>query len=149
MEKTLILLKPNAIERELIGEVVHRFERKGLKLVGLKMMQLSKELLKEHYAHLVEKPFYPDLEEFMMSTPVIALCIEGVDCVNQVRKIVGVTNSNEADIGTIRGDLGNDVALNLIHASDSLESAEIEIKRFFMESEIFSYSRKLDSSIFG
>jgi len=149
MEKTLILLKPDTVERTLIGKVLNRLENKGLKIVGLKMMQLSDDLLKEHYAHLADKPFFPELVGYMGSTPVVAICVEGKDVVNQIRRIVGVTDSNVAQIGTIRGDFGNSVSCNLIHASDSLENAEIEIKRFFNKLEIFDYKRNLDSLIFG
>jgi nucleoside-diphosphate kinase len=149
MEKTLILLKPDAIERSLIGKIINRLEEKGLKIVGLKMMQLSSDLLKEHYSHLSDKPFFKDLVTYMSSTPVVAICISGIDSVNQIRKIVGATNSNEAQIGTIRGDFGNSVACNLIHASDSKENAAIEINRFFDKSEIFDYTRNLDFIIFG
>jgi nucleoside-diphosphate kinase len=149
MEKTLILLKPDTVQRGLVGEVMQRLERKGLKLAGMKMMKLSSELLTEHYAHLADKPFFPSLVEYMQSTPVVAICVEGVDAVNQIRRIVGATNANEAEIGSIRGDFGNSVACNLIHASDSLENAEIEVKRFFEETEVFNYNRELDSLIFG
>jgi len=149
MEKTLILLKPDAIERTLVGDIIKRLERKGLKIVGMKMMQLSNNLLNEHYAHLADKAFFPDLVKYMQSTPVIAICVEGVDAVNQIRRIVGITNANEAEIGSIRGDLANSIACNLIHASDSLENAKIEVNRFFEESEVFSYNRALDSLIFG
>lgn len=147
MEKTLILLKPDTIQRGLIGDIISRFENKGLKLVGLKMMQLNENILSEHYAHLKDRPFFPDIVSFMSSTPVVAMCLEGVDVVNQVRRMVGVTNSNEAEIGSIRGDHGNSVSFNLIHASDSLETAEVEVKRFFEGDEVFAYDRLLDAYI--
>ncbi len=149
MEKTLILLKPDAVQRGLIGKMITRFESKGLKVVGFKMIQLSKELLDEHYSHLTDKPFFPDIVSFMSSAPVVAICLEGDDVVNQIRRMVGLTNSNEAEIGSIRGDYGNSVSYNLIHASDSLKNADIEVKRFFGEDEVFDYKRLLDSYITG
>ena len=141
MEKTLVLIKPDAIERELIGEIIKRFERKGLKIVGIKMLKMSPELAKEHYAHLTDKPFYPSLESFMTSKPIIAMAVEGVQAVSVVRKIVGATNARNADVGTIRGDYSMSTSKNLIHASDSLETAEKELKRFFKDEELFSYEK--------
>jgi len=147
MEKTLILLKPDTVQRGYIGKIISRFEDKGLKIIGLKMMQLTEALLSEHYSHLKEKPFFPDIVSFMSSTPIVAMCVEGVDCVNQIRKMVGITDSNKAEIGTIRGDFGNSVSYNLIHASDSPETAEVEVKRFFKSEEIFDHNRLLDKYI--
>ncbi len=141
MERTVILIKPDALNRELVGEIISRFERKGLKLVGIKLMQLSPELSKEHYSHLVGKGFYPELEEFMTHHPIVALALEGKDAVDVVRKLVGVTNAREASPGTIRGDLSMSVSKNTIHASDSKESAEKELKRFFKDEELFSYNK--------
>ncbi|MBF6614137.1 MAG: nucleoside-diphosphate kinase [Chloroflexi bacterium] len=139
MERTLVLLKPDALQRGLLGEIISRFERKGLKLVGMKMMQLDDALLDEHYAHLSYLAFFGEIKKFMMLAPVIALCWEGVKCVETVRRLCGVTKSWEADPGTIRGDLGMSIQANLIHASDSVETASVEVPRFFKGDELFSY----------
>lgn len=139
MERTLVLIKPDAIFRHLAGKIISRFEEKGLKIIGLKMIRLSDNLLNEHYSHLKDKPFFPRIKEFMRSAPVLAICIEGKDCVEVVRKMCGVTNSRIADPGTIRGDFGMSVQCNLVHASDSLENAKEEIKRFFKSEELFEY----------
>jgi nucleoside-diphosphate kinase len=139
MERTLILIKPDALARGLAGEVLSRFEKKGLKIAGIKMIQLHDELLKEHYSHLADKPFFPTITEFMSRTPVIALCLEGLEAVDVCRKLCGVTNSRNADPGTIRGDLGMSMQCNLVHASDSVETAKAEVARFFAENELFGY----------
>lgn len=141
MERTLVLMKPDGIQRGLIGEVVKRFERKGLKLVGIKMMSLDEALLREHYAHIAKQPFYPGVEKFMKSTPVIAMCWEGIEAVETVRFIAGITKARAADMGTIRGDFAMSVACNVIHASDNYENAVKEIKRFFNPDEIFEYDK--------
>lgn len=141
MERTLVLIKPDALQRELVGEITNRLERKGLMLAGLKMMQLSDELLAEHYAHLVDKPFYPGIANFMKSTPVVVQCWEGCEAVDVVRKACGVTNAREAAPGTIRGDLAMSIQSNLVHASDSLETAQVEVPRFFKEDELFGYQK--------
>ena len=138
-EKTLLLIKPDAIQRGLVGEIISRFEKKALKLVGMKMLLVTRELAKEHYAHLVDKPFYPDLEKFVTSNPVVAVVVEGKDAVEVVRLIVGPTNASKAPGGTIRGDLSNSTSRNVIHASDSKETAEKEITRFFKPNEIYAY----------
>ncbi|MBU1017456.1 nucleoside-diphosphate kinase [Patescibacteria group bacterium] len=142
MERTLILIKPDALQRGLVGRVMSYLEDKGLTLVGNKMMQLDDSLLHEHYAHLVDKPFFKGIADFMKSTPVIVQCWEGQECVEVVRKLCGVTNAREAASGTIRGDLGMSVQSNLIHASDSLETAKVEVPRFFKDDELFSYDKK-------
>ncbi len=139
MERTLILIKPDAVQRALIGKVTTRLEQKGLKLVGNKMMQLSEELLLEHYAHIADKPFFQGVKEFMMSSPVIVQCWEGVEAVETVRTIVGITNARKADAGTIRGDFSMSLQSNIVHASDSPETALIEVPRFFKESELFDW----------
>ena len=144
MEKTLIIIKPDAVQRSLVGEITKRLETKGLKLIGNKMAQLSKEVLKEHYAHLTEKPFYPGIESFMTSSPVVLQAWEGFEAINTVRTLCGVTNSREASPGTIRGDLSCSYGSNVIHASDSKEAAEDEIKRFFAENEIFTYDKVIE-----
>lgn len=140
-EKTVVLIKPDAIQRGLIGEILSRFERKGLKLLGIKMMTLDEALLREHYAHLADKPFFPGLSEFMQSTPVIAMCWEGLEVVDAVRKITGITKSRQAEAGSIRGDFAMSVSCNVIHASDSVENAEKEVKRFFKTDELFEYEK--------
>jgi nucleoside-diphosphate kinase len=148
-QRTLVLIKPDALQRELAGEVLHRFERKGLKVVGLKLTLLDDTTLDEHYGHLADKPFFADLKTFMMQTPVVALVLEGLDVINEVRKVVGSTNPREADAGTIRADLSMNVPSNMVHASDSIDSAEKEIKRFFTENELFAYEKFTDKYHFG
>ncbi len=137
MERTLVLLKPSTVQRALIGEITSRFEKKGLRIAGMKMMQLTDEILAEHYSHLVEKPFFPILKASMMKTPVIAMCLEGVDAIAVVRFITGYTNGRKADPGTIRGDYCMSNQQNIVHASDSPEAAAAELKRFFRPEEIF------------
>jgi nucleoside diphosphate kinase len=140
MEKTLIILKPSTVQRGLIGEVIDRFQKKGLIIAGMKMMQLDEAILREHYAHLVDRPFFPSLLRSMMATPVIVMCLKGKDVVAVVRALTGATNSRNAAPGTIRGDFGMSSQENIIHASDSDENAAIEIKRFFKDEEIFDYT---------
>lgn len=149
VSRTLVLLKPDALQRDLLGEVVGRFERKGLKIVAMKFIRLTDEMLDEHYAHLADKAFFPSLKTFMRQTPVVGMILEGIDAIESVRKIVGSTNPREADAGTIRADLSMNVPSNLVHASDSNENAAAEIKRFFEESEIFSYEKITDRYNFG
>lgn len=141
MERTLVILKPDAIQRGLVGEVTKRLEQKGLKLIGSKMIRLDSALLKAHYAHLTDKPFYSGIENFMKSSPVIIMAWEGFECVNSVRVIVGATNPRQADAGTIRGDLAIGQGRNLIHASDSKENGKKEIERFFNKDELFDYNK--------
>lgn len=140
MESTLVLIKPSGVERGLIGQIITRFQQKGLIINGLKMMLLNEKILKEHYAHLVDKPFFPTLMASMMSAPVIALTLSGKNAVEVVRGMVGVTDASKAAPGTIRGDFGMSNQENIVHASDSVENALIEIKRFFNASEIFDYT---------
>lgn len=149
VQRTLVLIKPDAIQRELVGEVLHRFERKGLKMAALKFIRLDEQTLEEHYGHLKEKPFFTDLKAFMMQTPVVAVVLEGLDVINEVRKIVGATNPREADAGTIRADLSMNVPSNMVHASDSPEAALEEIGRFFSENELFAYDKLTDKYHFG
>lgn len=141
IQRTLVLLKPDAIQRGLVGEITARFERKGLKLVGLKMMSLDEAILREHYAHIADKPFFPGVSQFMKSSPVVAMCWEGYKAVDAVRLITGITNAREADAGTIRGDLAMSISCNVIHASDTVENGVTEVKRFFKEDEIHHYSK--------
>ncbi len=147
-ERTLVLIKPDAIQRDIIGQIITRLERKGLKLVGIKMMLLTDDLLETHYAHLRQREFFPELRTFMRKTPVIACCWEGVDCVNTVRLACGITKAREADPGTIRGDFAMSVQANLVHASDSVETAQEEVKRFFALGEVFEYNDILESFIY-
>lgn len=149
MEKTLIILKPSCIQRALVGKVIDRFQQKGLTIAGIKMMQLDEKILREHYAHLVDRPFFPSLVRSMSATPVIVMCLEGKDVVSVVRAMTGATNSRNAAPGTIRGDFGMSGQENIIHASDSPENAEIEINRFFSPSEIFAYSPITLSAIYS
>ncbi len=149
VQKTLVLIKPDAFQRELVGEIVHRFERKGLKIAGMKLINLDETILADHYSHHVDKPFYKGLSEFMMQTPVLGMVLEGIDVINEVRKIVGSTNPREADAGTIRADLSMDLAGNVVHASDSVENAAIEIDRFFDKDEVFDYKKLTDQYHFG
>jgi len=139
-EKTVVIIKPDGVQRGLIGEVTKRLEMKGLKVVGMKMAYLQTEQLREHYAHHVEKPFYQGLEDFMKSSPVVIICAEGRNAAAAVRLIAGVTRGHEADAGTIRGDLAMGVC-NVVHCSDSRESAEAEVKRFFKSEELFDYDK--------
>lgn len=140
-EKTLVLVKPDAIQRGLIGEILQRFERKGIKVTGMKMMSLDEALLREHYAHIADKPFFPKLSQFMSSSPVIAICLEGLEVVAAVRLICGVTKARAAEAGSIRGDLAMSVSCNVVHASDSVETAMKEVPRFFKQDELFEYEK--------
>jgi len=138
-ETTLILFKPDTIQKNLSGTVLERFLNQGLVIRGIKMMTLSDEILAEHYSHVADKPFFPEIVAFMQKTPVIALALEGDDAISRVRDLLGPTNSEEAPAGTLRGDLGENMMVNVCHASDSTESAATEIKRFFNEGEIFNF----------
>jgi nucleoside-diphosphate kinase len=149
VERTLVLLKPDAVQRDLVGEILLRLERKGLKIVGLKMMQLSGELLDEHYSHLVGRPFFPEVKSFMQRTPVVACCLEGTDAVSTVRQLCGITKAREAAPGTIRGEFALSVQANLVHCSDSLETAEAEVARFFKSEELFEYEDALEHYIYN
>lgn len=149
MEQTFIILKPSAIKRSLVGDVITRFQRKGLFINGIKMMQLDEAILRQHYAHLVDRPFFPSLVRSMTSTPVIVMVLAGKDVVNVVRLMVGATNCRAAAPGTIRGDFGMSGQENIVHASDSLENAVIEINRFFSPEELFSYDMPTQPSIYA
>jgi nucleoside-diphosphate kinase len=149
MERTLVLIKPDALQRDLAGEIIQIFEHKGLKLVGIKMMALSDELLDEHYSHLVGRDFFAEIKTFMRSTPIIACCWEGVDAVNTVRLLCGITKAREAAPGTIRGAYAMSVQANLVHASDSLETAQVEVERFFKSEELFDYEDILQPFVYS
>lgn len=139
MEKTLVILKPSAIERALAGQIIARFQQKGLIIAGMKMMQLDETILREHYAHLVDRPFFPLLLRSMTATPVIVLCLKGLDAIKVVRLMTGATNGREALPGTIRGDYSMSGQENIVHASSSPEDAEAEVARFFKPEEIFDW----------
>lgn len=141
MERTLIIAKPDAVQRGLVGEIIRRLESKGLKLIGMKMASLDEAMLKIHYAEHVEKDFYTGLEEFMKSSPVVLMAWEGFECVDSVRNIVGATNPRQAQPGSIRGDLAIGTGRNLIHASDSRDSGQKEVANFFESSELFDYDK--------
>ena len=141
MQRTLVLLKPDAIQRGLVGEVTSRFERKGLKLTGMKMIALSEIMLEEHYSHIADKPFFTELSSFMKSSPVIAQCWEGKDAVKTVRNLCGLTNAREAAPGTIRGDFAMSVQCNVVHASEDAQAARKELTRFFVGEDFFEYEK--------
>lgn len=149
MEQTLVILKPSAVERGLMGEVISRFEKKGLIISGMKMIQLTDAVLAEHYSHLVDRPFFPSLKRSMMNSPVVVMCVKGVDAVAVVRAMTGATNARNAAPGTIRGDFSMSGQQNIIHASDSVENAKIELDRFFKAEEIFDYLPVTVRSLYG
>lgn len=138
MQKTLIIFKPDCMEKRLVGSVLERFEKAGFSVIGCKMIRLTPALLRDHYAHVASKPFYPDIETFMASRPVIVAALQGADVVAKVRDLLGPTDSRKAPKGTIRGDFGADMMINVVHASDSEENGRIEIARFFKPEEIFA-----------
>jgi nucleoside-diphosphate kinase len=149
MEKTLVIFKPCTIQRGLVGEIISRFEKKGLLLAGMKMAWLSDEILSEHYAHLKDKPFFQRVKDSMRTCPVIVACWIGVDAVAVVRSLVGTTNGRSAQPGTIRGDFSVSVQENVVHASDSIETADVEVKRFFQAHELFEYKLSLLSNLYS
>ena len=138
-ERTLILVKPDGVQRKLIGTIISRIENKGLNVIAMKMMQVTSEMSKQHYAEHVEKPFYPELESFITSAPVVAMIVEGPEAVSVMRTLIGATNGREAAPGTIRGDFGSSRQMNMIHGSDSVESANREIDIYFTDAEICAY----------
>jgi nucleoside-diphosphate kinase len=137
MQKTFVILKPDCMAQRHAGNVIDRFEKAGFTIVGCKMMRLSPAKLREHYAHVAAKPFYPEIEQFMSSRPVIAMALEGENIVQKVRDLLGPTDSRKAAKGTIRGDFGTEMMQNVVHASDSDENAKLELARFFSPDEIF------------
>jgi nucleoside-diphosphate kinase len=146
METTLILLKPDCVQRNLMGEVIGRFEQKGLTILGMKMLQLDDALIDEHYGFLSDKPFYPGIVTYMKSSPIVAMAIRGANAVKTIRTMSGATNPVEALPGTIRGDFALSIDGNIMHASDSVETANEELARFFKTEEIFDYER-LDNKV--
>ena len=140
IQKSFVMMKPDAVARRLVGKILSRFEEKGLQIIGVKLMQIDEELAKTHYGEHADKPFFDDLVKYITSSPSLAMVIKGEDAISTIRKMVGATNPLEADLGTIRGDYAMDTGRNIIHASDSPESAEREINLFFDEDEICEYS---------
>lgn len=141
MQRAVVLVKPDGLQRGVVGEIISRFEKKGLKLIGLKMMLLNDEILDQWYAHHKQKAFFGDLKKFMMSSPVIAMLWEGLECIEAVRKLCGVTLGRAAEAGSIRGDLAMSQSNNLIHASDTKENAQKEAELIFKPEEIFDYDK--------
>lgn len=131
MERTFIMLKPDCVKKGLIGQVISRIEQKGFKITAMKMLSLDEPILREHYPHLKDEPFFPEIVDYMSSGPVVAMIVEGHNALKGMRKLMGPTNSEEAEPGTIRGDFGTSTRFNIIHGSDSPENAEAEIHRFF------------------
>lgn len=140
MEKTFIILKPDAIEKKKVGAAISRFEDAGFTIIAAKMVQLDGEILKVHYAHIAKEPFFPKVVDFMGTRPVIIMALEGHAVIERIRNLSGPTNSLKAPGGTIRGDWGTDMMRNIIHASDSVESAKAEIDRFFSPEEVLSFA---------
>ena len=149
MEKTLVLLKPCTMQRGLAGEIISVFEKKGLQICGLKMMQLDDKILSEHYAHLAGKGFFQQVKDSMMAAPVVAVCLGGVDAVETVRTLAGATNGRKAAPGTIRGTYCMSFQENIVHTSDSMEAAAVELRRFFRDDEIFEWKRNSFGSIYA
>lgn len=137
-ETTLILCKPDCVTKNLVGSVLSRFEAAGFRLRGVKMMNLDESVLKEHYSHIADRPFFPEIVAFMQSSPVVAVAVEGENVISRVRELLGPTDSRVAEKGTIRGDLGVDQMVNVCHASDSPEAAAAELKRFFLDGDLFA-----------
>jgi nucleoside-diphosphate kinase len=148
MERTLIIVKPDAVQRGLTGEIIHRFERRGLRIIGMKFLQVSRELAEQHYAIHEGKPFYEDLVSYIISSPVVVFALEGTDAITAARNTMGSTKCSEAAPGTIRGDFGLEIGRNLVHGSDSVENGEKEIALWFSDSELVSWPRSVDEWIF-
>ena len=149
MERTLVILKPSAVQRGLCGEVISRFEKKGLKITAMKMYRFTPEMCAKHYSHLTGKSFYPIIEASMTASPVILMCLEGIDCVEVVRSMTGSTNGRKAPAGTIRGDYSMSLLENVVHASDSVENAALELGRFFSEEDYFEYDSPAHNYIYS
>ena len=149
IQQSVVLLKPDALQRGLVGEIISRFERKGLKLIAIKMIKLTDELLDEWYAHHRDKPFFKSLKEFMQSAPIVAMLWEGLECIATVRKLCGTTRGYEAEAGSIRGDFSLSSQHNVVHASDSEETAKKERDLIFKPEEIFSYRREMDRWVYA
>jgi nucleoside-diphosphate kinase len=145
LERTLVLLKPDAVNRRLCGEILRRFELRGLKFVGMKLLRVTPELSRQHYAEHVQKPFYPQLEAFITAGPLVAVALEGPEAIGVVRAMLGPTNGRQAAPGTIRGDFGLSRQMNLVHASDGPDAAARELAIYFRPDELFSYETPLDA----
>jgi nucleoside-diphosphate kinase len=143
MERTLVLLKPDCVQRRLMGTVISRFEQKGFNIVAMKMLRITPELAKQHYAEHIERPFYPGLEAFITGAPVVAMIVEGSECIRVVREMLGATSGLKAAAGTIRGDFSSSQQMNLVHASDGSDAAQREIELYFSASEICTYEPSL------
>lgn len=148
MERTLVILKPDAVQRGLVGAIIGRFEARGLKIVGLKLMQIGRDLAERHYAVHRGKPFYAGLIDYITSAPVVVMVLEGPQAVEIVRSTMGATRPGEAQAGTIRADYALTVGRNLVHGSDSLETARLEIELFFKDAELVSWGRDTDRWIY-
>ena len=147
LERSLVLLKPDCIERRLLGQIIARFEAKGLNIVAMKMLRVTPELSKQHYAEHVAKPFYPSLEEFITSSPIVALAVEGLEVIRVIREMLGATSGLKAAPGTIRGDFSSSRQMNLVHASDSPESAKRELALYFRAEEFCEHELLLTSAL--
>jgi nucleoside-diphosphate kinase len=143
LERTLVLLKPDCVQRRLMGQVISRFEEKGLNLIAMKMMQVTPALAKQHYAEHVQKPFYPGLEKFITASPILAMVVEGLEVIRVVREMLGATSGLKAAAGTIRGDFSSSRQMNLVHASDGPEASAREIALYFKPDELLSYAPTL------
>lgn len=149
MERTVVLVKPDGVQRGLIGEIIHRFEVKGLKLSALKMVNMTDEILDEWYSHHKDKPFFPSLKSFMKSYPIVAMVWEGHEVVSIVRKMIGITQARQAEPGTVRGDFAVSTQMNLIHASESVEAGERELGLIFKDGELFTWERTDTPHLYG
>lgn len=148
MERTLIIIKPDAVQRGLTGEILRRFEARGLRIIGMKFIQVSRELAEKHYAVHKERPFFGSLVNYIVSSPVVVIALEGTNAVAAARKTIGATKPHEAEAGTIRGDFALEIGRNLVHGSDSVENGQIEVSNFFSEGELVSWPRNTDPWIF-
>lgn len=148
MERTLIIIKPDAVQRGLTGEILTRFEKRGLRIAGMKFIQVSKELAEKHYAVHSERPFFSDLVNYIVSSPVVVMALEGTDAVAAARTTIGSTKPSESPAGTIRGDFALEIGRNLVHGSDSVENGQIEVANFFSDNELTSWGRDTDKWIF-
>lgn len=148
MERTFIIIKPDAVQRGLTGEILRRFETRGLRIIGMKFMQISRELAEKHYAVHRERPFFGSLVEYIISSPVVVIALEGTNAVEAARGTIGATNPSKSPAGTIRGDFALEIGRNLVHGSDSVENGQIEVANFFSESELITWARNTDPWIF-
>ena len=148
-ERSLVIIKPDALQRDIVGEIIHRFERKGLYIVGLKMMHLDEKTITKHYFKYKDESFFKELADYMRSFPVVCIVLEGLGAIGSIRKIVGTRVGYEAEAGSIRGDFAMSGHKNIIHASDTPENAKKEIENFFKPEEIFDYAKVIESQIYG